>query len=168
MDPSRRIANRRAVNKVPGSGDKPLVAGIRKAVAGTAPSGLLARVMKSWCSQWGVPNLVDVVSFRTNKRLRSSIARWVVAEQRIEIAPLFFSAAVNHREVLCHELAHAAVSLKHGRRVQAHGPEWRELVRAAGLIPRSRLLQRPSPGRVSAETRSAKLYEHRCPVCQSV
>jgi predicted SprT family Zn-dependent metalloprotease len=147
--------------------DAPFLASIQKIAAGAPPRGLVARAVQRWCSTWGVATLAGSVSIRTNARLRSSIARLVVAERRIELGPLFFSALVNHREVLCHELAHFAAHVKYGRRIRPHGPEWRELVRAAGFKPRVRHPQIPLSRRAAAQ-RWTRRYEHRCPVCQSV
>lgn len=163
---TRRDREARAVNEDLGR-DGAFIASIRKITAGAPTHGLVARAVQMWCSTWGVPTLSGSVSIRTNARLRSSIARLVVAERRIELGPLFFSAFVNHREVLCHELAHFAAHVKYGRRIRPHGREWRELVRAAGFKPRVRHPAIPLP-RSAADQGWTPRYEHRCPVCQSV
>jgi predicted SprT family Zn-dependent metalloprotease len=166
---SRRRRQRAAqvVNGDQGRDDRDFIWSIRKLAAGGPPHGPVARTIRKWCSIWGVPALADTVSVRANARLRSSIARLVVANRCVELGPLFFTAPVNHREVLCHELAHAAARLKYGRRTRPHGPEWRDLVRAVGFEPRARqpgIRLLPS----AAEQRQwTRRYEHRCPVCQS-
>lgn len=146
-----------------------LVRAVREAAAGKSPSGALARIIAELRSKWDVPNLFDAVSFSINPRLRTAVARWVIDAERIEFGPRFFSASVNHVEVLCHELAHVAAVLKHGGRIRPHGAEWRELVRMAGLEPRTRL---PKPSSTHRELRKLhrlpQRYEHRCSVCQSV
>ncbi len=155
-------------NEDRGHDDRALILSIRKSAAGGPPRGPVARAIQKWCSTWGVPALSGSVSIRANARLRSSIARLVIADRRIELGPLFFTAFVNHREVLCHELAHFAAHLKYGRRIRPHGPEWRDLVRAAGFEPRVR-----HPGirflrQVTEQRRWTRRYEHRCAVCQAV
>jgi predicted SprT family Zn-dependent metalloprotease len=162
--PPRRSVERKGRKRE----DRALVGSIQSVIAGNSPSGALSRIVTRWCSQWSVPNLIGQITFAENNRLRSSVARWLVSQHRLEFGALFFSGNVNHREVLCHELAHAAVSLKYGRRARAHGAEWRELVRAAGFLPRSRLPRSHARRRVSAQPPSrSEFYEHRCPVCQS-
>lgn len=37
--------------------------------------------------------------------------------------------------VVAHEYCHLAVERRHGPRAQAHGPEWRTLMEAAGVAP---------------------------------
>ena len=162
----RRLRAAHVVNGDRGRDDRDLISSIRKIAAGGRPQGPVARTIRKWCSIWGVPALADTVSVRANARLRSSIARLVVSDRCVELGPLFFAASVNHREVLCHELAHAAVRLKYGRRIRPHGPEWRDLVRAVGFEPRARhpgLRLLPSAEEQPQWTRR---YEHRCPVCQ--
>jgi len=139
----------------------------RKIVAGEPSWKAVTRAFEKWCSLWGVPALADTVSVCVNTRLRSSVARVVVVDRCIELGPLFFSASVNQREVLCHELAHVAARLKHGRQMRPHGPEWRDLVRAAGFEPRARLPGVSLLRSGARRHRWARRYEHRCPVCQS-
>ena len=162
----RRLRAVQGVSGDRGRDDRDLISSIRKIAAKGPPHGPVARTIRKWCSIWGVPALADTVSVRANARLRSSIARLVIADRCVELGPLFFSASVNHREVLCHELAHAAARLKYGRRIRPHGPEWRDLVRAVGFEPRARhpgLRLLPSAEEQPQWTRR---YEHRCPVCQ--
>ena len=148
--------------------DRAFISSIRKVTAGAPPHGPVALAVEKWFSTWGILNLIGSVSIRKNARLRSSIARLVVTDRRVELGPLFFSAPVDHREVLCHELAHFAAHVKYGRRIRPHGPEWCDLVRAAGFQPRVR---HPEVGiRVCAQEHHSRThrYEHRCPVCHSV
>ncbi|MDX2056566.1 MAG: SprT-like domain-containing protein, partial [Gemmatimonadales bacterium] len=67
---------------------------------------------------------------------------------------------------LCHEAAHVAAFVLHGRTVRPHGAEWASLVAAVGFDPvvRARVPgARRQPGRPIGYR-----FEHRCPVCQSV
>lgn len=147
--------------------DKALISAIRKILAGGSPEGPVARAFQEWCSIWDVPALANTVSVRANRRLRSSVARLVVADQCLELGPLFFSGSLNHREVLCHELAHAAAHMKYGARIRPHGPEWRDLIRAAGFEHRSGHARMGSQPSGAEGRRRTRRYEHRCPVCQS-
>ncbi len=77
------------------------------------------------------------------------------------------------REVLVHELAHAAVYGRLGGSASPHGAEWRALVTAAGVqaSPRlaagCRMTPQPKDGATGtrAHRRSRFRYEHRCQVC---
>lgn len=150
--------------------DSDILASVRNAVAvGSAP-GTLARMMRRWSAQWEVPDLSEIVSFHFNRRLRTTIARWVVSARRLELGAQFFRSGVHHEAILCHELAHAAAVLKYGRQIRTHGWEWRGLVLAAGFEPSSfhRVVARPRGRIPAAPWLPAVMYEHRCSVCQAV
>lgn len=145
-----------------------LVAVHRAVTAGTA-TGVLALTIRDWSLQWGVPDLSETASFQVNQRLKTTIARWVVSTRCLELGPQFFRSGADQKAILCHEFAHAAVVLKFGRQVRAHGPEWREFVLAAGFEPRSHhtATRRAGEARI-AVARPRELYEHRCLVCHAV
>jgi predicted SprT family Zn-dependent metalloprotease len=126
------------------------------------------RQVSFWAILWEVPRLPELVTFRQNPRLRTTIARWVPGFRCIELGTRFFTLEGQQEEVLCHELAHAAVSLKHGPGVMAHGPEWRALIKAAGFVPCTRLEVSSRGLQPARAARASRLYEHRCPVCQGV
>jgi predicted SprT family Zn-dependent metalloprotease len=121
--------------------------------------------MQSWSRLWGLPDLSQEVSVRFNRRLRTTIAR-LSSLDVIEVGPRFIALQSKRREILCHELAHAAASRRPLGSQRPHGSEWAALVKTAGFDPVSRL--RVS-GTLSPSTRSrAVRYEHRCLVCQFV
>lgn len=131
-------------------------------------AGALART-------WGVPKEALAVKFAVNPRLTRAVARFRRDRRVIELGPRFFEESQCHEEILCHELAHAAVDFVHGTRVKAHGPEWRRLVELAGYRPAARAAfvsraSRVASGRVATRPRSSPgaVYMHRCPVCQMV
>lgn len=131
------------------------------------PSSWWRDDVADWLELWGIPQLEQRLTFAVSTRLRTSLARCLLDRSEIRIASFLLDAPqVLVREVLCHEAAHAAVVALHGRRVQPHGGEWRELMRAAGFEPRARLPQESLvwPARSS---RARVLWEHRCPVCQA-
>lgn len=146
-----------------------LLVSVHRAVATGEISGALAQAIKRWSQVWGTLDLRRTVSVRENRRLRTSIARWVIAEHRLEVSPRFFALDLEHEAILCHELAHAAVIAKYGRRIRPHGPEWRSLVRAVGFDPRPLEVARQPDARARPRSRNPRtIFVHRCPVCQAV
>jgi predicted SprT family Zn-dependent metalloprotease len=117
---------------------------------------------------WHMPGLLLNVSFRCNPRLRTTIARWVLKKNRIELGPRFFTLRQSQPRILCHELAHKVAIALHGRRVLPHGPEWRALIEAAGFSPETQLKTHRRTGVPKPRTAIVRRYEHRCPVCQAV
>jgi predicted SprT family Zn-dependent metalloprotease len=126
----------------------------------------LSEDMQSWSRLWGLPNLSKEVTVRFNGRLRITVARLLSSVDVIEVGPRFIALQSKRREILCHELAHAAARrLSLGKR-SPHGAEWAALVQGAGFDPVSRLAV---PRKSSPSTRSRDVrYEHRCLVCQFV
>lgn len=153
----------------PGRNRQGLLVSVRRAVATGEISGALARAINRCSQVWDTPDLRRTVSVRENRRLRTSIARWVIAEHRLEVSPRFFAVDLEHEAILCHELAHAAVIAKYGRRIRPHGPEWRSLVRAVGFDPRPLAVARQPDARALPRSRNPRtIFVHRCPVCQAV
>lgn len=121
-----------------------------------------------WARLWQVRGLLRKVSLRRNSRLKSTVARWVQKAQCVELGPRFFALRSRQAEILCHELAHAAVVLKYGPGVSPHGPEWRALVEVAGFTSVARIKSRRRGRRQTPRAASPIAYEHRCPVCHAV
>ena len=134
---------------------------------GEAQTRLLRKRISHWARIWTVPSLPTLVEIRPNIRLRSVVARYRRDTRTIEVGARFLSLRKRRTEVLAHEMAHAAVDLKHGRVVRTHGKEWQALVIAAGFKPSVRLITDRLPSTQSAATRRV-IYVHRCPVCQVV
>lgn len=164
---ARRMHRGRVAN-VQGPQVGPLVASIQRAVASGVISGQLARTLRHWAKLWSVPELPDNIKFCHNPRLRRTIARWVIESNTVELGARFFELSRDHREILCHELAHAAAVRMRGRSVRPHGPAWCELLREAGYEPRAhRVSDRRRHASLTAD-HSPLIYEHRCPVCHAV
>jgi len=129
----------------------------------------LGRVIRETFERWHLPqNLAESVTVEFSQRLRSSLGVCYPKRLLIRLHP-FLAQPENTdllREVLCHEAAHIGAEVRAGRRVQPHGPEWRDLVRQCGYEPKRRI-RVPSFPRAWQSTTS-NLYEHRCPVCQTV
>lgn len=119
------------------------------------------------CSLWGVSGLESTLDIRVSQRMRTSLGRCRAAAGEIRIASFLLEAPESLvREVVGHEVAHAAVAELHGSRVRPHGPEWKALMSAAGFEPRVRL-PHTELERLPPRSRGARiLWEHRCPVCQ--
>lgn len=111
-----------------------------------------------------MPSLARQISLRLNRRLTTTVARYLRRDRTIEISSRFLALRARRREVLVHELAHAAVDLAASKRFSPHGPEWQALVQAAGYRARARMTR---PATFTPARRAAR-YEHRCPVCQMV
>ena len=141
---------------------------VRSAIDCRVISGQLARTLQHWAKLWRVPDLPDHIIFRHNARLRTTIARWVIESNCLEVSTRFFELRRDHREILCHELAHAAALKTHGRAIRPHGSEWRELVRDAGYEPRTRRVSKRGSHAPLRGISPQSLYEHRCPVCHAV
>lgn len=128
----------------------------------------LVAAVARWCRLWRVPALPAKVSFKRNPRLKTTIARWQEKLQCVELGPRFFAFRRRKEEILCHELAHAAAILLHGRGIAPHGQEWCALVEAAGFVPGSMLKTRMHGPQETRAVSTPTLYEHRCPVCHAV
>jgi predicted SprT family Zn-dependent metalloprotease len=145
-----------------------LVRSTRRAMSHGVLSGEIARTIQRWAKIWRVAGLRDRVTVQFNARLRTTIARWVIQSSRLEISSKFFGPGRDQRQILCHELAHAAAVMKYGRAVRPHGPEWCHFVRIAGFEPVTHLVSRQAGRATSKAARALPIYEHRCVVCQAV
>ena len=118
--------------------------------------------LSSLAAIWAHPR-VSSLRVIINKRLRSTLARWKPPGDEIQVS----AAAVDRgprllREIVCHEAAHVVVWDRHGQIALPHGPEWAELMRAAGLEPRAVAMRCGQRGRGTIEGRR---FRHFCPVC---
>jgi SprT-like family len=128
-----------------------------------------ARALRRWGRIWGLPTLLRRVSVARNRRLRSTVARYVIEGQRIELGQKYFRLRKDRLAVFCHEAAHAAIVLKFGLTATPHGSSWMRLVEEAGFPTQAVRHIRddrrnPQPSSAKRARRRA-LYEHRCPVC---
>ena len=122
--------------------------------------------ISEWAPTWGTPELLENVRVVFSTRLRRSLGRCMPTTGEIRLhAGLRDGPVALLREVLCHEAAHVAVHLLHGRRVRPHGKEWARLMRIAGYEPKARMSLDRLPEFLRAATRTKKLWEHRCRVC---
>jgi len=122
---------------------------------------------------WAEPALSERVTVRLSTRLRTAMGICRAASGRIELnMQQLADAPALLQEVLCHELAHLLVYQRYGRRARPHGPEWQELVRAAGYAPSLEMKRgMPTPFRgfdgVTSKFERPRVVLHRCPVCHA-
>lgn len=122
-------------------------------------------LIRQWCRLWHTEPLADSLKITINPRLRASVGRCTPGRGRIHVAAFLLHApeALVH-EVLCHEVAHAAVLELYGEHKRPHGPEWRELMRRAGFTPRTTITTEQLAPQPAAPRRRAR-WSHRCPTC---
>jgi predicted SprT family Zn-dependent metalloprotease len=130
-------------------------------------NALLTKAL-DWVSLWGVPDLLEGMTVKRNRKLRTTVARWIDEKKQVELGPRFFKLTNRQSDVLCHELGHAAATQLYGKRISPHGQEWRALIRAAGYEPSSKLHNARCTTVKFEKSKSQLRYEHRCPVCHSV
>ena len=126
------------------------------------------RWLATWAFLWDVPELPTRVRIMFSSRLQSSLGRCAPSAGVIRLNPGLVDGAPGAlREVVCHESAHVATWLLHGRRARAHGGEWKSLMRLAGYEPRVRWSEATVPESVRARRKPAAVYVHTCPICRS-
>lgn len=165
--PAGRAGQRVVRNTAPHRSDR-IVRGVRRSIESGAISSDLRRLTTTWARLWDASILLDPIAIRRNDRLRTTVARWVIARQCIEVGPTFLTLNRGHVEILCHECAHAAVAAQHGHTAAPHGPEWRRLVSLAGYPHLPRTLKRKGSPAIAARRSRTRSFEHRCQVCHAV
>ena len=124
--------------------------------------------LADWAAVWRVPDLPSRVNIVFSARLQNSLGRCAPHAGVIRLNPgLLDGDPAALREVVCHEAAHVATWLLHGRRARAHGREWKELIRLAGYEPRVRWAEAAVPESVRVRRRPSAVYVHTCPVCRA-
>ncbi len=126
-----------------------------------------AEWLADWSAAWGVPELPDRVRIEFSERLQRSLGRCSPRAGVIRLNPGLQDADPEAlREVVCHEAAHVATWLLHGRRARAHGPEWKDFMRRAGYEARVRWTEASVPASVRGREGSTVIYVHTCPICR--
>ena len=122
--------------------------------AATPPPGSYAQWLEEWESLWGVPGLSAHARVTFSGRLRRALGRCSPRSGSIRLNPALLDADPEVlREVVCHEAAHAAAWLLHGRQARPHGREWKALMRQAGYEPRVRWPEASVPEAVRERSR---------------
>jgi len=127
---------------------------------GAAVEALLER----WSELWGVPQLTRFVRVELSQRLKRAAGRCFPDRGAITLNERFLQEHPEELGVtLCHEAAHVAAWLLHGRSIQPHGPEWQRLMTLAGFpADRTCAIVAPEPSRESSRR---PVFVHRCPEC---
>ena len=127
----------------------------------------VAAWLEEWATLWRTADLAGRIQIEPGPRLRRSLGRCQPASGRVHIHTALFESenAELFREVVCHEAAHVAVYLLHGRRVRPHGREWQQLVVAAGYPPTTRMDPRRLSGKLQKVLQPKVIYRHRCLAC---
>jgi len=138
--------------------------------ANAEPEAALARLasdhLPRWGALWRVPGLATRVRVVVSPRMRTSLGLCAPARGEIRLARFLLEAPESLLlEVLCHEAAHAAVHVRHGRGVRPHGCEWRALMRSAGYTGRARMPAERLAELPPAARRRRVLWRHRCTGC---
>jgi len=120
-----------------------------------APNGLgdeWRQRIDQWLREWGAGELEGQLSVEYNRRLRRSLGRCRPGTGRVELAHWLRGAPDTIlAEVLCHEVAHAAVHLLYGD-CRPHGR----------LMPSDVL-----PNELRHHTHPRLPWDHRCPRCDA-
>jgi predicted SprT family Zn-dependent metalloprotease len=120
--------------------------------------------LQRWTALWGCPELAGELRVAVTSRMRVSLGRCYAARREIRLASFLLEAPRGLlEEVLCHEVAHAAVFALHGPAPRPHGPEWKALMRAAGFAPRVRFAAEDMARLPAAARRARVVWDHRCP-----
>jgi predicted SprT family Zn-dependent metalloprotease len=127
----------------------------------------MSGALRRWQRLWSAPGLARRVSVRFSARLHATAGRCALAKQEIVLSAKLLDGPEAHLlEVFCHEAAHLAVHLRHGRLARLHGTEWSDLVRKAGFEPTRRLGVRWN-NREHLQATRRYVVLHTCPVCQT-
>ena len=127
------------------------------------PGKRVLLVLVERCAEvWGLPRVGRIVTVGYNPRLRTTLGRAVLGEQRVELNVRLLR---EHPEelipTLVHELAHLAVHVEYGD-VAPHGRHFAALMRAAGFSPKA---THNVPVAHLRRRRGRYLYLHGCSNC---
>lgn len=98
------------------------------------PSGPILSAIAERCGQiWEEPDLTDKVTIGYNPRLRTTLGRAMLEDNRVELNIHLLRAHPQELlGTLVHELAHLVVRMRYGD-VPPHGQEFKTLMGAAGM-----------------------------------
>lgn len=124
--------------------------------------------LSGWCVRqarvFGLENLAGKVAVTWNPRLRTTAGRAWWPDRFIELNPRLRELPEDELwRTLKHELAHLFAYERAGRRrVQAHGPEWRQACAELGIAGESPCHDLPFQSR-----RQRRRYAYVCPSCET-
>ncbi len=123
---------------------------------------LLTSQVRAWLTECGAAPLADTVSARWNARMRSTAGTAQPRTGWIHLNPHLRSVGPAEVErTLRHEAAHLLAHWRAGRRrIQTHGPEWRQACADLGIPGEKATHTLPLPRR-----RLTPKYTYQCPNC---
>lgn len=120
-------------------------------------------------AQLGLPKLAAVIEVEWNRKMRTSAGRAFYQLGRIELNPRLQALPERTRDMeiertFLHELAHlVSFARAKGRRIQPHGPEWKQACVDVGIPGEDRCHD------LNFEPRKMKRkFAYECPACGSV
>ena len=124
---------------------------------------MVGRAYLRWLAKLWRDSRISKVKIASNSRLTSTVARYVIGADVIELSSWAASRSVRlQREMICHEAAHCVVWDRYGSSARPHGPEWAALIRAAGFGPKATLVR---CGERHRRRTPAAAFRHVCQVC---
>ena len=119
---------------------------------------------REFAGQFQLGDLAKLVHVAWNRRMRTAAGRAHYREGQIELNPrlvILPNAVEEIERTFLHELAHLVAHHRHrGRKIQAHGPEWRRACADLGIPGENIYHQLPFEGR-----KIRRKFAYRCPVC---
>jgi predicted SprT family Zn-dependent metalloprotease len=111
----------------------------------------------------GCAKLAREVQVRWHPRLRTTAGQAYYAKSLVRMNPRLLQFGMEEVDkTLRHELAHLVARSRAGRRrIDPHGPEWRQACRDLGLADEKRCHDLPLP-----RTRQRARHRYRCPQCR--
>ncbi|MGJ8657705.1 MAG: SprT-like domain-containing protein [Akkermansiaceae bacterium] len=107
------------------------------------------------------------VSIVWNRRMRSTAGRAFLNLGKVELNPKLLHLGddpLGHvRQTLLHELAHLLAHHRYGRKISAHGAEWKQACADLGIPGESATHSLPLPSRTQR-----RKWRYTCPVCLEV
>jgi SprT protein len=111
----------------------------------------------------GCRSLAQRVNVLWHPRLRTTAGQAYYAQCLVRMNPRLIEFGIEEVDkTLRHELAHLVASSRAGRkRIEPHGPEWRQACRDLGLVDEKRCHDLPLP-----RSRQRIRHRYRCPQCR--
>jgi len=135
----------------------------------SGPDAELTRIAALYCRGLGLPKLADCVAVDWNRRMRSAAGRAFFRKGIIELNPKLQGLPPGQREeeirrTFLHELAHLVSHARaRGKRIEPHGPEWRQACADLGIPDEDRCHQLGFESR-----RLTRRYAYACGHCDAV
>ncbi len=102
-----------------------------------------------------------------NKRMRSTAGRAFLNLAKVELNPKLLHLGddplVHVQQTLLHELAHLLAHHRYGRKISAHGEEWKQACVDLGIPGESATHSLPLPSR-----KQRRKWRYTCPACLEV